>query len=133
VGLKHVHLHHSKAHSSPALRPLSKLEIFDSSKSRSVTFSAVLVDTGADYLMLPRVVATRLGYNLTVGRKVTVRGATGASSGVIVSGCNIEIESVPLTVDILFNNSGSSPPLIGRNAIFALKDLAIDASEWHWP
>lgn len=98
----------------------------------TVSLIDVLVDTGADYVMVPRVLANRLGINLRNARRINVRGVGGSVRMFLVAGVSVSINGNTGSIDVLFNPSSSSMPLVGRNGIDLLKAIAVDRSDWFW-
>jgi predicted aspartyl protease len=87
-----------------------------------------LVDTGADYLQLPSAAASLAG--LAGGSPLTVSGSTGSTTMTLMKGVTVEIEGKRVAVDVLFDPSGSSRALLGRQALLAAYDAGFNVSEW---
>jgi Aspartyl protease len=88
-----------------------------------------IMDSGADYLQVPRSVAMSLGISLAGPSTLTVHSASGSTSTLpLVSGVEVSIEGVRVTVDALFG-----PPnveLVGRTAIVAAIEFGLNSAGW---
>jgi predicted aspartyl protease len=90
-----------------------------------------LVDTGADYLTLPAHYAAGSGISLTSGTPVSVVLASGGSVSMTqVSGVNVTIEGVSVTVDVFFDHTAGSLALLGRQALLAAMEAGFNATQW---
>jgi len=90
-----------------------------------------LVDTGADYLTLPAHYAPGSGISLTAGTAVSVVLASGGSVSMTqVAGVSVEIEGVPVVVDVFFDHTAGSLALLGRQALLAAMEAGFNATQW---
>lgn len=88
-----------------------------------------LVDTGADYLMLPDSAASAVGVSLAGAQIVRITGIGTSPVSVRQLNVNVEIEGYPVSVPALF--APGAKPLIGRQALFAaLTTLGFSTTEW---
>ena len=106
------------------------LDIFGPTATAS--FVDVLVDTGADYIMVPQLIATRTGINLAGATRLTVRGVGGNVSMWLASGVSINVNGSSGNCEVLFNPDPSSMPLVGRNGIELIKNIGFESTQWHW-
>lgn len=100
--------------------------------SGRATIVDVLVDTGADYVMVPRYIASQIGLDLSHAKKVVVRGVGGSVTMDKLTGVSVEVEGKMGTADILFHPRRSSKPLVGRTGIRIIHEVAFEATDWHW-
>lgn len=98
----------------------------------TMAFAFTLVDTGADYVMLPQYAAHRTGINLSSGSRIRIKTASGTQMMHLVSNVNLEIEGKGVQTEVLFNPSPQSRSLLGRNGIRALGEIGFDLSDWLW-
>lgn len=96
------------------------------------TIVDVLVDTGADYVVVPRYVAGQVGLSLSGATKVRAKGIGGSVTMDKLSGVSIEIEGKSGVADVLFHPRRASKPLVGRTGIKIIHEVAFEASDWHW-
>ncbi len=126
-------LTHPKLHVGPRSRPEADIKILSAVGGPPVSVAGVLVDSGADYLMLPKHIGIAAGLPMGRGTRVTINGVSGSVVGRLLTGCVVEVEGVTMTIDILFHPSNRSAPLLGRNAIFGLKYLLLGSNAWYRP
>ena len=112
-------------------RPYSNVTLLGVPGKPNLKFLA-LVDTGADYLQLPKSAAAVVGINLRSATPKTVHGATGSLSMLLVSGVKVEVEGKTVMVDCLFEPTNSSSALLGRQCLLAAVEAGFNVDEWMW-
>lgn len=110
-------------------KPYADVLLIGSGPASQRTFKC-LVDTGADYLQLPATAAVSAGISLQNGSQQNVRTAAASVTMTLVTGVPIEIEGVPVIVDVLFHPSANSPALLGRTALLAAFDAGFTPTDW---
>jgi predicted aspartyl protease len=89
-----------------------------------------LVDTGADHSILPAQVARTAGISLPPARQFpTLSGSVSVHE---VKNCPLEIEGQIVQVTVLFDPSGTLPPILGRDALLARCECGFDSTDWFW-
>jgi len=91
-----------------------------------------LVDTGADFLVLPASAAAASGLSLTRATPFPLSSATGPATMSILKGVPIEVEGYLVKVDVVFDPTNKCPPLAGRGSLLAAFKLGMESSDWHW-
>ena len=91
-----------------------------------------LVDTGADFLVLPASAAGASGLSLSNTAQFPLSSATGSATMFILRSVAIEIEGYAVNVDVVFDPTNKCPPLVGRGALLAAFSLGMESSDWHW-
>jgi predicted aspartyl protease len=112
-------------------RPYADIVLIGQTAHSNLPFKA-LVDTGADYLQLPLLAANKAGLNLSLAKTKSVKLAVGLVSMTFLSGVEVEVEGKLVKVDVLFDHSGSTNALLGREALLAALEAGFNASEWLW-
>lgn len=127
----------NKAYAGTRKQPLADMIL--KGPTSSFTVAGALVDTGADLVQIPHVAGVAAGFLNPLGGPLpsgaSVIGVTTAGGGVNMirlPSVAMDIEGQSVIVDVLFHPSGTSRPLIGRNAIWALKDVGFDTADWLW-
>ncbi len=95
-------------------------------------FGYVLVDSGADYVVLPEKAGLAVGLPLPPTHTTTLRGVGGHANAALMRNITLEFQSLRITADVMFDYSNSVPALFGRSGIRALQDVGIDHKDWHW-
>lgn len=91
----------------------------------------VLVDTGADYLVLPDAAAIAVGLDPAGGALESVRGVAGTTTMRRLVGCHVTVEgSYRINVDVLFGPGAM--PLLGMDAMLAAMETGFQAAYWHY-
>lgn len=91
-----------------------------------------LVDTGADYTILPDTMAVTLG--LALGRLpvVTIRAADGSTFTIpMATGLRLVIEGFIVIADVLFCSAPKFTPLVGRVDLMNAFDFGFDDTYWY--
>src|SRR6266496_2150762 len=104
----------SKPYSGVALQPFADIVLIG--PLRSWPISAVLVDSGADYIQVPEVAANNAGL-LVAPTWISVRTVGGWLNMKKQANVDVEVEGVLISVDLLCHPSPTSRPLLGRNAL----------------
>jgi predicted aspartyl protease len=114
-------------------RPYSRVYLTNSTGTKKSSLYMCLVDTGSDYIILPRSAATTVGIALS-GTKKTIRGATGSASFDFETNLQFIIEGLSITADVLLDPSPGAAfvPILGRVAILAAFDLGFNVTDWLW-
>jgi hypothetical protein len=113
-------------------RPEGDLLLIGRAPRANYAFGYVLVDSGADYVVLPEKAGLAAGIRLPATPTTTLRGVGGSVGAALVSGVDLEFQSRPIKADVMFDYSNSVRPLFGRSGILVLKDIGLDPSNWHW-
>lgn len=128
-----VNYNSSKAYTGAYQKPLADLDLIGPNGRASV--SAVLVDTGADFLQLPERLAVTVGLlpsSAATIVSVSVKTAGGSLNMKRLAGVSVEVEGVPITTDLLCHPSGTSRALLGRGALRALTNVGFNVTHWLW-
>lgn len=91
-----------------------------------------LVDTGADYLLLPGSAAAASGLSLATSVPSTVSTAGGRAAMQLLRAVSVEIEGYRVVVDVLFDPTNKCPPLAGRGVLLPAFSIGMQSSDWHW-
>jgi len=93
----------------------------------------VLVDSGADFLQIPEDIGIKIGLLPGKTKQVDVSTVGGTVKMELLNNVEVEVEGKQtIYVDVLFHPDPASRPLFGRNAIWELKALGLDPTDWHW-
>ncbi len=132
--MKNVNFPHSLslAATTATPRPEGDLVLVGLGSNPDRAFGYVLVDSGADYVVLPEKAGLAAGIRLPTTPTTTLRGVGGSVGAALVSGVDLEFQSRPITADVMFDYTNSVRPLFGRSGIRALKDIGLDPTDWHW-
>jgi predicted aspartyl protease len=108
---------------------MADLVLIDPSGSRSSIIQC-LVDTGADYTVIPTYIV--LGFNVTSTSPFSVTTAGGYVTYNIQTGVDVEIEGFRIKTDILFDPSPSAAyiPILGRVTLLSAFDFGFNINEW---
>lgn len=127
---------HSASFSGTPARPHADVRLNPS--RAGVPTHKCLVDTGADYLLLPASAARSSGLSLVSSTSLSVSTAGGAATMNLLRGVHVEIEGYAVKVDVLFDPTNRCPPLAGRGILlpaFAVGmqiDHATASHDWYW-
>lgn len=99
-------------------RPIA--EVFFYTKDKSWQPITTIVDTGADYTLLPKFLAASLGINLLKNCKVITTQGVGGHSQVYLlkKKIKVRIGEYERKIPLGFLNNDSVPPLLGRQEFF---------------
>ena len=95
-------------------------------------FGYVLIDSGADYVVLSEHSGLGAGIALPPKPTTTLSGVGGSVPAALMRGIDLEFQGFHLKADVMFDYSNTVDPLFGRSGILALKDLGLDRTDWHW-
>lgn len=96
-------------------RPVALVSFFSHKRGRWYEI-AMVVDTGADYTLLPLYFATRLGVNLQTDCKLfQTSGVGGMAKVYFLESVKAKIGAMVRSVPLGFLNSNNVPPLLGRH------------------
>jgi hypothetical protein len=132
--MKNVYFPHS-ASLAPTFtmpRPEGYLALIGRGSRPDHVFGYVLVDSGADYVVLSEHSGLGAGIPLPPKPTTTLSGVGGGVPAALMRGIDLEFQGLKVTADVMFDYSNSVDPLFGRSGILALKDLGLDRSDWHW-
>ncbi|HEV3241322.1 MAG TPA: hypothetical protein VG429_13065 [Casimicrobiaceae bacterium] len=113
-------------------RPEGALVLIGVGANSDYAFGYVLVDSGADYVVLPEKAGLRAGIALPPKPTTTLSGVGGSVGAALMRGLALEFQSLRIVVDVMFDYSNGAPPLFGRSGLRALQDIGLDPSDWHW-
>jgi hypothetical protein len=113
-------------------RPEGALVLVGVHSNPDYAFGYVLVDSGADYVVLPEKAGLSAGINLPAKPTTTLNGVGGSVKAALMYNIDLEFQGLQITADVMFDYSNAVPPLFGRSGILALKDIGLDPSKWHW-
>lgn len=100
-------------------RPIAEV-FFKHQRDRSWQPITMIVDSGADYTLLPKFLATSLGVNLLKDCRIITTQGVGGHSKVYLLKKKIEVRigEYERKIPVGFLNSDSVPPLLGRQEFF---------------
>jgi hypothetical protein len=92
-----------------------------------------LVDTGADYTILPDSMAATLGLALGGLPVVSIAAADGSTFSLPrANGLDLVIEGYLVTADVLFCSAPKFTPLVGRRDLMNAFNFAFDDAYWYY-
>ncbi|HTP48375.1 MAG TPA: aspartyl protease family protein [Casimicrobiaceae bacterium] len=132
--MTHPHFPNSKSLAATSATPSAKgsLLLVGLGSNPSHAFGDVLIDSGADYVVLPEKAGLRAGVNLPAQPSTTLRGVGGSVRAELVANVSLEFEGLAIVAEVMFDYSNSVPALFGRSGIRALKEIGLDRTDWHW-
>lgn len=96
-------------------RPRIEIEIFSSKKDRWVWLDEVLVDTGADFCVLPRFLGNILVKDITKGRYVEIKGVVpGVKLIAYLHTQRIKLGELEFIAPVAIADSDDVPAIFGR-------------------
>jgi predicted aspartyl protease len=110
-------------------RPIAQVYFF--SKTKSLWYEIwMIVDTGADYTLLPKHLSTRLGINLKKDCKIfQTLGIGGVEKVYLFKGVKAKIGHWERTIPVGFLDREDVPPLLGRQQIILFLFLLVEIDE----
>jgi predicted aspartyl protease len=94
--------------------------------------SALTVDTGADYLMVPQSAATRIGWLPNPrATSVTVATAGGYVAMTLLPAQSVQVEGILINTEVLVDPKNGNP-LLGRSALQKLLNVGLNLTDWLW-
>ena len=130
--MKHVNFPHSASLATTAATPRPEGGLLLIGPLGSYAFGYVLVDSGADYIVLPEKAGLSVGLRLPPTHTTTLSGVGGSVNAALMHNITLEFQSFQITADVMFDYSNSVRPLFGRSGIRALQDIGMDDKDWHW-
>jgi predicted aspartyl protease len=114
-------------------RAFAEVYVEDPATGRRDGPEACLVDTGADYTVLPVSALTGIGLMVAGLPTVTIRTVDGSTATLPkAAGLHLEIEGVRITTDVLFSSAQKFTPVVGRLDLMKAFDFGFDTSYWHF-
>ena len=96
-------------------RPLIELDAYSHARERWIPLFEVLVDTGADMSVLPRIIGELLVEDITLGRRVEIRGVAPNSRLVCyIHDLKFRIAEREFNLPVALAESDDVPSLLGR-------------------
>lgn len=96
-------------------RPVAKVFFFNESKKRWYE-TWLIVDTGADYTLLPKYFSKRLGIDLQKGVQIfTTAGIGGEEKVYLAKSMKVKFGSWDRVIPVGFLDRDEIPPLLGRH------------------
>lgn len=80
---------------------------------------SALVDSGADYILLPRSFCTNLGYRWREGKRRTIQGIGKKSLTARMLDLPVRLGADEFEAPIAFTYADTTPQLLGREGIFS--------------
>jgi hypothetical protein len=132
--MKQVQFIHSAAlaTASAVPRPEGSLVLRGVHGHHDYAFGLVLVDSGADFVVLPEKAGLHAGLALPPKPTTSLAGVGGRVGAALMKAVALEFQGAAIVADVLFDYSNTVPPLFGRSGLRALRDVGIDPSSWHW-
>jgi hypothetical protein len=113
-------------------RPDGTLSLIGIGPNPDVAFGYVLVDSGADYVVLPEKAGLLAGIALPPRPTTTLNGVGGSVGAALMRSLALDFQSLRIAADVMFDYSNAVPPLFGRSGMRALRDIGLDPRDWHW-
>jgi hypothetical protein len=113
-------------------RPEGALVLIGIAPNPDYAFGYVLVDSGADYVVLPEKAGLSAGIGLPAKPTTTLHGVGGNIAAALMRGLALEFQGLRIAADVMFDYSNAAPPLFGRSGMRALQDIGLDPGDWHW-
>ena len=126
----------SKGYSGARQLPLADMLLIGPAARFPIT--GALVDSGADLVQVPQSSGVAAGLLNSTGAlpagatRTTVRTVGGPVHMIRLPRVSLEVEGIPITVDVFFHPNGTSRALLGRNALVALRNVGFNTSNWLW-
>ena len=96
-------------------RPRIEIQVFSKKKHRWIWIDEVLVDTGADFCVLPRYLGNFFAEDITTGRYVEIKGVVpGARLIAYIHQLKIKIADMELETYVAIADSDDVPSIFGR-------------------
>lgn len=93
---------------------------------RGFRLFSFIVDSGADFTMMPRSVSEQLGINLEAARELKVAGVEGTLISAWLSEIELNIGDSLLRLPCLFSSKEDTPYLLGRMGFFHRFNVTFD-------
>lgn len=85
-----------------------------------------VLDSGADFTMVPRVMATRVGVDLAGAPELLVRGIEGSGVAADMASISVRIGEQDVELPCLFYSHKNAPYLLGRMGFFSRFNITFD-------
>lgn len=96
-------------------RPRIEVEVFSTKKDRWIWLDEVLVDTGADFSVLPRFIGSVLVEDITKGKYVEIKGVVpGVKLIAYIRDFKIKIGNNKFVAPVAIADSDDVPAIFGR-------------------
>ena len=86
-----------------------------------------VVDSGADFSMMPRSAAKDIGANLDEASSLTITGIEGSDVSALLGRITLKVAQVELTIPCLFSPVENTPYVLGRMGFFHRFAVTFDA------
>ena len=86
-----------------------------------------VVDSGADFSMMPRSAAEDVGANLDEAPSLTVAGIEGSDVSALLGQITLKVGHLEITIPCLFSPIESTPLILGRMGFFHRFAVTFDA------
>ena len=113
-------------------RPEGALVLLGIAPKKDQAFADVLVDSGADYVVLPEKAGLRAGLALPPRPATSLNGVGGSVGATLMHKVALEFQKRRIVADVMFDYSNTVRPLFGRSGIRALQEIGLDRQDWHW-
>lgn len=109
-------------------RPMAKV-LFWSKKDGNWVSIRMVIDTGADYSLLPRFIADQLGINLKKDcQKFYTRGVGGTEKVYFLPKTKIKLGDWERIVPVGFLDKDNIPPLLGRQGFLEIFEVLFSSN-----
>lgn len=114
----------------PNKRPMALVRLIGPGGTPGSTYPC-LVDTGADYTVLPLFMTRSTGIVITGTRKPIIT-IGGSKSFYFETGISLEVEGYSVITDLFFDPSPSAAylPSLGRKTLLDTFDIGFNVNEW---
>lgn len=106
--------HHQTAKLGDVSRPEVEVQLWSATDKEWQRYS-MLIDTGADYTLLPRYIASMLGVKFNRTQLRETIGLGGAQKVFFIPEVRMKIGGVERIIPVGFVDSNQVPPLLGRH------------------
>ncbi|HYD34785.1 MAG TPA: hypothetical protein VD999_01835 [Vitreimonas sp.] len=86
----------------------------------------LLIDTGADYTLLPRYMAGLLGLDLSQAQRIKTLGVGGEETHIFIEKLRVKVGEMEREIVVGFSNNNKIPALMGRHAFFETFTVVFD-------
>lgn len=90
----------------------------------------ILVDSGADFSLIPQALGLQLGFTKSIGEKISMADGIGGSVEYLLRNIELEIDSHHFTAPVAWiQNDDCQEALLGREVVFDLFDIEFKQAE----